>query len=147
MKRLRDIVEAKDHLPLYRGEPVENEGPKEHSHPGGVFFHDASGKKNSEGYTRAVHDGSMKGRVRKYNLPMDHYKKLAHLHHDKTYHKLLPHPDDRSSDSTRGVMPDKKLVDALHKHGHTGYKWKSPDGGPSQYFVLSKHLEGRKYDD
>jgi predicted RNA binding protein YcfA (HicA-like mRNA interferase family) len=43
-------------------------------------------------------------------------------------------------------MPDRELVSQLTKQGYTGYKWVRPDGGPTEYFVLSSALRGLRYE-
>jgi len=139
------VISESEGIPLYRGEPVIQDGPKERSHPGGVFFYDARGKQNVKGYARSIQDQSKVGAVRRLMLPIDIYKRLANLHDDKVYVKLLPNENDRSSDLNRGVMPDAKLVAALKAHGYTGYKWATYDG-EVQYFILTDYLNGLKYD-
>lgn len=139
------LVEELTHISLYRGEPSSNETePKERSHEGGVFFYNARDKKKALGYSKGL-SGKEQGKVYKLRLPRSTATKLADLNDDKTYHKLLPIESDRSSPHNRGVMPSTKLVTALNHHGYTGYKWDSPQGS-REHFVLSKHLNGLKYE-
>lgn len=144
--QLRWMIASAEGIPLCRGEPVIQDAPKERSHKGGIFFHDVRGKQNARGYSRAIQDGSMVGALRKLILPIAIYRRLANLHDDRVYAKLLPDEDDRSGDTTRGVMPDATLIRALHAHGYTGYKWLPPSGGLTEYFILTDALRGLKYE-